>query len=178
MTATLPALCGAFLLSMYFRSYFGIVGPTIAHELALSPQDFGWLASAFFASFSILQIPVGIAFDRWGVRWPMALMMCVGAAGSLLVALASGLSSALIGQTLIGIGCAPIFMGVLYFLGRTHTPEAAGRLAAVVGAVGSAGALISASPLSWFTSTFGWRAACLAGAAAMFASAIDFNWLP
>ncbi|WP_244915143.1 MFS transporter [Rhizobium sullae] len=50
------------------------------HDLALSPVEFGWLASAFFASFALLQIPVGIAFDRWGARWPMTLMMIAGAA--------------------------------------------------------------------------------------------------
>jgi MFS family permease len=57
-----------------------VVGPLISDELALSPVEFGWVASAFFGSFALLQIPVGIAFDRWGVRRPMALMMLVGAA--------------------------------------------------------------------------------------------------
>jgi hypothetical protein len=56
-------------------------------ELGLAPVEFGWLASAFFGSFAVLQIPVGIAFDRWGMRLPMTLMMITGAAGSALLRL-------------------------------------------------------------------------------------------
>ncbi|AHG49032.1 hypothetical protein RLEG12_08815 (plasmid) [Rhizobium leguminosarum bv. trifolii CB782] len=127
---------------MYFRSY----GPLISDELALSPGEFGRLASAFFGSFALLQIPVGIAFDRWGVRRPMALMMLVGAAGSGLLAASSGVWSAFAGQVAVEMGCAPIFMGVLYYLGRLHSHEKAGRLAATVSSIGSVGALLSASP--------------------------------
>ncbi|MFP3546727.1 MFS transporter [Rhizobium sp. SIMBA_035] len=173
MTATsLPALSAAFLMSMYFRSYFSVVGQALTAELRLSPQQFGWLAAAFFASFSILQIPVGMSFDRWGVRFPMAAMMACGAAGVALIAFSPGYRAALMGQIFIGVGCAPIFMGVLFYFGRTNTPAEAGRLAATVSAIGSIGALISASPLSWFVEAFGWRPACWVAAAAMAASAI------
>ncbi len=172
MRTSLPALCAAFLASMYFRSNFGIVGPLIAGELGLSPVEFGWLASAFFGSFALLQIPVGIAFDRFGVRWPMALMMVAGATGSALLGSSSGFWSAFTGQIAIGVGCAPIFMGVLYYLGRMHSPDKAERLAATVSSVGSLGALISAFPLSRFTAEWGWRAACWAAAALMFTSAV------
>ncbi|WP_259673219.1 MFS transporter [Rhizobium sp. NZLR4b] len=168
MTAfALPVLAVAFLLSMYFRSYFGVVGPALSADLSLSPEEFGWLASAFFASFSILQIPVGLSFDRWGVRGPMAAMMMIGAAGSGIIALSPGYWVAITGQSLIGIGCAPIFMGVLYYLGRSNAPEKAGRLSAIVSAVGSTGALLSAAPLTWFVDAFGWRPACWLAAAAM-----------
>ena len=143
---------------MYFRSYFGVVGPLISSELGLSPVEFGWLASAFFGSFAVLQIPVGIAFDRWGMRLPMTLMMIAGAAGSALLAASSDFWSAAAGQVAIGIGCAP--MGVFYYLGRLHSPDKAARLAATVSSVGSVGALLSASPLSWFTAECGRRAAC------------------
>jgi len=141
------------------RSYFGVVGPLISNELGLSPVEFGWLASAFFGSFAVLQIPVGIAFDRWGMRLPMTLMMIAGAAGSALLAASSDFWSASAGQVAIGIGCAP--MGVFYYLGRLHSPDKAARLAATVSSVGSGGALLSASPLSWFTAECGRRAACL-----------------
>ncbi len=106
---------------MYFRSYFGVVRPARWRSRALAFQNFGWLASAFFASFALLQVPVGMAFDRWGARWPMTLMMMIGAAGSALVGASSGLWSSFAGQLGIGIGCAPIFMGVLYHLKDTPT---------------------------------------------------------
>ncbi|WP_312862009.1 MFS transporter [Rhizobium leguminosarum] len=150
-----------------------MVGPLISDELALSPVEFGWVASAFFGSFALLQIPVGIAFDRWGVRRPMALMMLVGAAGSGLLTASSGFWSAFAGQVAVGTGCAPIFMGGLYYLGQLHSPEKAGRLAATVSSIGSVGALLSASPLSWFTAVWGWRAACWTASVMMLGCALS-----
>ncbi|WP_245410740.1 MFS transporter [Rhizobium sp. JAB6] len=177
MRATLPSLCAAFIASMYFRSYFGIVGPPLSQELKLDPAEFGYLASAFFTSFSLLQIPVGLAFDRWGVRWPMCLMMTAGAGGSAMVASAMTFWWSALGQLLIGVGCAPVFMGVLYFLGVSEPPERAGRLATIVSSVGSVGALLSASPLSWFSERFGWRSACWSAALLMFLSALAIGFV-
>ena len=177
MRATLPSLCAAFMASMYFRSYFGIVGPQLSQELKLDPAEFGDLVSAFFASFSLLQIPVGLAFDRWGVRWPMCLMMTAGAVGSAMVASSTTFWWSVLGQGLIGVGCAPIFMGVLYFLGASEPSERAGRLATIVSSIGSVGALLSASPLSWFAEWFGWRSACWAAALLMFVSALAIGFV-
>ena len=177
MRATLPSLCAAFIASMYFRSYFGIVGPQLSQELKLDPVEFGYLASAFFASFSLLQIPVGLAFDRWGIRWPMCLMMTAGAGGSAMVASSTTFWWAAFGQILIGVGCAPIFMGVVYFLGASEPPERAGRFATIVSSIGSVGALLSASPLSWFSERIGWRSACWSAALLMFASALAIGFV-
>jgi MFS family permease len=169
-----PALIAfalAFLLSMFFRSFFGVIGPEISSALSLSRAQFGWLSAAYFAAFALFQLPVGLLFDRFGVRWPTTVLMGVGVAGSALLAISQTSAMAIWGQIGLGIGCAPIFMGLLYHAGRILQAPDAGRAAASVSALGSIGALVSASPLAWFVTVAGWRVAVGASSVALALSA-------
>ncbi len=63
MRSSLSALRAAFLASMYFRSYFGVVGPALAGDLALS------LFRIWLAGFSIFCIVRASASScRHGIR--------------------------------------------------------------------------------------------------------------
>ena len=42
------------------------------HHFALTDVDRGWLNSAFFWSYGVLQMPMGWLVDRYGVKWPYA----------------------------------------------------------------------------------------------------------
>jgi len=39
-------------------------------EFALTSVDRGWLNSAFFWSYGLMQMPMGWVVDRYGVKWP------------------------------------------------------------------------------------------------------------
>ena len=80
------------------------------------------LSSAWFWAFAAAQIPIGVALDRWGPRWTVSLVFCVGGLGCLVFARATQLGTATLGQVLIGIGCAPVFMGALVILARFYPP--------------------------------------------------------
>lgn len=154
---TLVAFSATFLLSMFFRTFFAVAGPELASELDLSPLQFGVLSSAFFATFAAMQVPVGILFDRFGCRVPMALLVIGGAAGAAMIAVASSFRQALIGQGLLGIGCAPALMGIYFYYGRALPWQKAARVATTIAAIGSIGALISATPFEFLVSEVGWR---------------------
>jgi len=42
-------------------------------EFALSNIERGWLGSAMFWSYGLLQLPMGWLVDRYGVKWPYAV---------------------------------------------------------------------------------------------------------
>ncbi|PDS77626.1 MFS transporter [Rhizobium sp. L43] len=157
----------AFLMSMFFRSYFGVVGPMVDADIDLDPSRYGYAASAFFISFGLLQMPLGSAFDRFGARTPMTVLMIVGAMGAALVAMAGTAGQLVAGQAVLGAGCAPIFMGVVYQFGSLGDGVAARKKIAAVSAVGSLGALFSASPMVWLSEVLGWRGAMLVAASTM-----------
>ncbi|KXU83913.1 hypothetical protein CI15_25655 [Paraburkholderia monticola] len=158
----------AYLLSQFFRSYLAVVAPQLIAGYGLTEKMFGSFAGAFFLTFAVAQLPLGVAFDRFGVGRPTTLCMCVGTAGAAALPLTHDATVALASQAALGVGCAPIFMGLLnYVLVSGHGPRQV-RLVTVASGIGILGALIAALPLAWATSKIGWRSAMGIAAAAMF----------
>jgi hypothetical protein len=46
-------------------------------EFGLSSVERGWLNSAFFWSYGLVQMPMGWLVDRYGVKWPYAICFTV-----------------------------------------------------------------------------------------------------
>ncbi|WP_088940434.1 MFS transporter [Rhizobium sp. N122] len=138
-----------------------------SRDLLLFPCQFGVLSSAFFACFAATQLPVGLLFDRFGCRLPMTALALCGAVGSAMIATATSFAHALLGQGLIGMGCAPAIMGIYFHYGQALPWQKAARVATTVATSGSLGALVSATPLELLVSMLGWRYAVAASACCM-----------
>ncbi|MFC0410080.1 MFS transporter [Roseomonas elaeocarpi] len=55
-------------LSTGDRATLSVAGPSITHDLGISPADLGWLFSAFSWSYFIAQVPSGYLVDRTGAK--------------------------------------------------------------------------------------------------------------
>jgi sugar phosphate permease len=147
----------AYTMSQFFRSFLAVIAPELTVELNLSPGDLGLMSAAWFAAFAIAQFPVGWALDRFGPRRTVSLGMMAAVAGALVCARAQGLSGGIMAMTLIGIGCAPIYMGALYIFGRVFAADRFALLASWMLAFGSGGSLLATTPLAVATEQIGWR---------------------
>lgn len=154
-------LCFAYAISLFYRGMISVIAPEISADLALDESVLGLLSSTFFISFAVAQIPCGLALDRLGARLSIGLFMWLAVLGTVLFSLAESSSVAFIGQTLIGIGCAPIFTGTMLFIGRHYPLERFAYLTALVIAVGSIGDLLGTTPLALLAEWLGWRSALL-----------------
>ena len=164
---TLAVLAAAYVLSQFFRTALAVVAPEIAADLGLDPARLGVLSSAWFWAFAAAQIPIGVALDRWGPRRTVATLFCAAGLGCLVFALAGSLGAAVVGQILIGIGCAPVFMGVLVVLSRFYPPQLFAQISSILLAVGTVGTLAGTTPLAMVAGAIGWRGAFLGMAAAV-----------
>src|SRR3954467_160080 len=54
------------------RGSLSTAGPLLVVDLALSPAQLGWLLSAFFWTYALLQVASGWLVDRYEVKWVMA----------------------------------------------------------------------------------------------------------
>ena len=81
--AAVAALTGALALSQFFRSCLAVIAPELSHDLGLTPATFGVLSSSFFIAFAAAQLPVGLAFDRWGVGRPSTVLLAMGVVGGI-----------------------------------------------------------------------------------------------
>ncbi|MCA1998744.1 MAG: MFS transporter [Hyphomicrobiales bacterium] len=169
--AAFAAAASGYVLSQFYRSFLTVVVDDLARDLGIGPKEFAALGAAWFLAFALSQFPVGMALDRLGPRRTMAALMLVAVAGALLFALAGTHHLALVAMALIGIGCAPILMGALYFLARTEAPARFAMLGSLFLSCGLVGSLIAATPMAALVQAIGWRAAMALVALATLASA-------
>jgi predicted MFS family arabinose efflux permease len=161
----LLALTTAFALSQAFRTVAAILAVPLQKDFGLSAQALGVFAGTYHFAFGALQLFMGIGIDLRGVRRTVLWVFPLAIAGALLSALSHGYALLVLGQVLIGIGCAPAFLVCTVFIARHFAPE---RFAAVSGltlGIGSIGMLLTGTPLAWLTDHYGWRSGFLALAA-------------
>jgi len=73
--------CGTSWLLYLHRYSFSLIKPELKQEWNLKADDLGFLDSVFFTSYSVFQIPLGIAGDVYGVRLVLALLILVWSLG-------------------------------------------------------------------------------------------------
>ncbi|RYF67256.1 MAG: MFS transporter [Comamonadaceae bacterium] len=161
------ALSFALSLSQFFRGCLAVIAPELQHDLRLSPAGFGALSSCFFLAFGLAQVPVGIAFDRWGVGRPTRWLLLLGTASSLLFMVAPSGPVAMLAQVGLGLACAPVFMGLMHFTLAALSPQRSVVVLGRANAMGMLGALAATAPLGWAAHAWGWRSPLLLAAVAM-----------
>ena len=151
------ALTTAFALSQAWRTVAAIMAAPLQSDFHLSAQDLGLFAGAFHFAFGAMQLFMGISIDLQGVRRTVLTAFPVAIAGSALSAMANSYAMLVLGQVLIGIGCAPAFLVCTVFIAR-HFP--ARHFAAVSGltmGLGGIGMLLTGTPLAWLIQASSWR---------------------
>ena len=159
--ALVASLTAAFVLSQFYRSSVAVIAPELMVDLALHPSDLGFVTGAFFAAIAIFQIPVGILLDAYGPRRVTPTLLSLAVAGSAVFSQADGLAGLVLGQALIGAGCAGVFMGGLVAVSRWFPADRFSTAAAAMLAVSNGGLLLSATPFAALTQAVGWRTAFL-----------------
>lgn len=170
--APLVALTIAYVLSQFFRTMLGVIAPEIARDLGLGATALGTLSALFFLAFAAAQLPVGILLDRFGPRWTVGLVMLLAVAGAVTLAAAPSPAAAFVAQVLIGLGCAPIYMGALFVVARTYPPMRFAAISSLILAIGQAGVLLGTTPLALAAEALGWRGAVLMVSGIVMASAL------
>lgn len=165
----LLALVSGFALSQAFRTITAIIATGLQAEFGLSPQALGLFAGAFAFAFGGMQLFMGIGIDLFGVRRTVLTAFPLTVVGSLLSAWAPGYGAVLLGQALIGVGCAPAFLVCTVFIARYFAPQRFAVVSGVAMGLGGLGMLFTGTPLAWLVQQSSWRMgfAVLAGLAAL-----------
>jgi MFS family permease len=122
-----------------------VLAPSLVGALALTPGQLGLLTSAFFFAFALVQLPVGIALDRYGPRRVQPILMLVASLGALLFAQGTTFIELLAARAIIGFGLGGCFMSavksVSTWISPARLPSVHGYLIAV-GGLGAASATL------------------------------------
>ena len=147
----------AYVMSQFYRTSNGVIAKHLSWEFGLSAEALGVLTGAFFVSFAVAQIPLGMLFDRFGVRRTLPILLTAAVAGAVIYASAGGFASLMAGRLMMGVGVSGVLVGALFLFGRWVPAE---RYATWIGrmiALGGIGVLLSTSPLGLIAETIGWR---------------------
>ena len=153
----LLTLASAFTLSQAFRTLAAIMGPPLAAQLALTPQQLGLWAAAFHFSFGAMQLAMGVSLDLYGVRRTILMAFPMAIAGALLSSQASSYAQLMVGQMLIGTGCAPAFLVCTVFISHHFSAQRFTAISGLIMSLSSIGVLATATPLAWLIEASDWR---------------------
>ena len=152
----LPFAAG-YYFSYFLRNVNAVIAPELTRELGVTAADLGLLTSAYLLAFGAVQLPLGIALDRWGARRVEAALLLVAATGCGLFAIGSSLTELAVARALIGLGVSACLMASFKAFGQWFGTERQASLNAAIMAAGGLGALTASTPLSWAIPALGWR---------------------
>ena len=154
----LLVLIGAFALSQAYRTIAGVMAPALQADLLLSASQLGAVAAMFHFVFGAMQLFMGASIDFYGVRRVLLAVFPLTIVGALVSALAPGYGVLLLGQGLIGVGCAPAFLACTVFIARGFPVDRFAAISGITLGLGSLGMVLTASPLAWIIEASSWRA--------------------
>jgi len=148
-------------------------------DFGLEPSDLGLLTSAYFLSFALAQLPLGVVLDRFGPRRCTAALFCIAGAGAFIFGLARDLTMLSAGRALIGLGVSAGLMGSIKAFTLWFPRERLTALSGWMIGIGSLGTLSATAPVEALLGPLGWRALFLGlGALSLVAAALIFFIVP
>jgi len=147
----------AFFSLNVLNSSYSTVLALIKADLGLTYTMSGALMSAFFAGYTMGQIPWGIMADRFGSGRVMSASIMGISLSTLLFASARGFPGIVAGRFLMGLLGAGVFVPGVRLISNWITAEARGTALGTLSLGGSIGLVISSWTTPYLATSFGWR---------------------
>jgi MFS family permease len=128
----------AYATSQFSRQNYSGVQRFVAQDLHLGKGELGILASVFFYSYALFQMPWGIASDKYGSRWITGFAIFLTAGAMVGFATAHTNRELLFWRVLGGVAGAGVYASMSGGLAWWFPPEERGFSQAALGGVGGA----------------------------------------
>jgi MFS transporter, ACS family, D-galactonate transporter len=158
----------ASLINYFDRATISFALPLISTELHLGPESKGLLLSAFFWSYALMQIPMGVLADRVNLRWLYASAFTLWSLAQGLIGFAGGLTSLIALRVLLGVGEAVYLPGGSKIVSLLFPPALRALPNGLFDAGTRTGLVTEGILVPWMLIHYGWRASfSLVGFAAL-----------
>lgn len=156
-TLVVIMLMAVLVISVLDKTIFAFAGPQIIDELQLTPEQFGFIGSAFFFLYSISGVLVGFLANRLPSRWILSGMSVVWMAAQLLTAISTSFFALVASRMLLGAGCGPGTAVTQHAAFKWFAPRDRVAPAAWVQVAIMVGAIAGALSLPLLIQHLGWR---------------------
>ncbi len=159
-----------------FNEFFGLVVPPLfpflVPDLGVSYADAGLLVVAFFATYSIVQLPVGRLVDVYRPGRLLVGGQALLSVGIAVVALAPDYRTMVAGMVVAGVGGSAYHPTGMSVISDAESDATHGRSMGIHGMLGTFGSVLAPVVVGGAALAVGWRTATLAGCALGLAFAV------
>lgn len=139
------------------RGALAIAMPQMKGELDLDQNQLGLMASLFFWTYSLMQIPSGWLVERFDVKWVLAIGFAVWSLATGLTGISTTFASLLILRLILGIGESVAYPAYSKIIATRFPPESRGFPNALIDAFSKFGPALSTLVGGLVVAKFGWR---------------------
>ena len=139
------------------RGSLAVALPIISKDLALDPYAQGLALSAFFWTYTAMQIPMGRIVDRYNIKTVYAVSFAIWSVAAAATGLATGLWTLIACRVLLGIGEAVYLPGGLKVVSLHFKAEETAWPAGLFDLGTKVGLAIGTAVDVWLLVRFGWR---------------------
>ncbi|MCB1107730.1 MAG: MFS transporter [Chlamydiia bacterium] len=129
----------------------------LMYDFNIGAATLGIMASFYYYSYTLMQIPVGLLYDRFSARWLITCAAFICTIGAFFFAFTHHVAWAAFSRFLMGIGSAFAFVGVLIVAARWFPPHLFAFLVGIAQFLGAMGALCGELPIAWMLDSIPWR---------------------
>ena len=139
------------------RGSLAVALPIISTDLHLDPIAQGAAISAFFWTYTAMQIPMGRIVDRFNIRTVYALFFAIWSLSAAATGLATGLWTLIVARVLLGIGESVYLPGGLKVVSLHFTSEETAWPAGLFDLGTKLGLALGTGIDVWLLVRYGWR---------------------
>ena len=174
----LPFACGYFLSYLY-RSTNAVLAPYLSNDLNLNAEQLGLITSAYFLTFGLFQLPLGVLLDKFGARKVQSILFLIAAIGAILFSLGNDVWSLVTARGLIGLGVSGALMAAFKAFAVWYPKERLPLLIGLFMSAGGMGAIVASTPLEMALQITDWRGVYLfIGIVTIFVGVLIFFIVP
>jgi ACS family D-galactonate transporter-like MFS transporter len=145
------------LVNFFDRVNISVAYDALRSNWGITAVTFGYLASAYNWTYAVLQIPIGVMLDRFGVRRIGRVATLLWSVASFASGLATGIYSFFAARLLLGIGEAPTFPANAKAVGYWFPERERSFATSINDAAAKFASAIGVPILGLFVIRFGWR---------------------
>ncbi|MEH3032863.1 MAG: MFS transporter [Aeromicrobium erythreum] len=153
-----------YLLAVFHRSSLAVAGLAATERFGISAAQLSTFVMLQLVVYAGLQVPVGLALDRFGSRRLLGLGLVLLTVSQTVFAFVDSFPLALAARVGVGVGDALTFVCVLRLVTTWFAPLRIPLVTQLTGVLGQLGALVAAAPMTWALRELGWTQAYLAAA--------------
>ena len=145
------------LVNFFDRVNISVAYDALRTNWGITAVTFGYLASAYNWTYALLQIPIGVMLDRFGVRRIGRVATLLWSMASFASGLATGIYSFFAARLLLGVGEAPTFPANAKAVGYWFPERERSFATSINDAAAKFASAIGVPVLGLLVISFGWR---------------------